>query len=62
LIIREELLNRVFAKIFFIEKKDNCCGLYDHLEIWDESLWNKYKTENEKNSNMIAEKLGDLGI
>ena len=24
--------------------------------------WNKYKKESEKNSNAIAEELGDLGI
>ena len=37
-------------------------GLYNHLEIWNESAWSKYKQESEKNSNAIAEELGDLGI
>lgn len=37
-------------------------GLYDHLEIWDENIWKKYKVETEKNSNAIAEELGNLGI
>jgi MraZ protein len=37
-------------------------GLYNHLEIWNEAVWNKYKSESEKNSNAIAEELGDLGI
>ncbi len=37
-------------------------GLYDHLEIWDEGSWNAYKSESEKNSNEIAEELGNLGI
>jgi MraZ protein len=37
-------------------------GLYNHLEIWDETAWDKYKQEMEKNSNAIAEQLGDLGI
>ncbi len=37
-------------------------GLYDHLEIWNEESWNKYKAEAEKNSNSIAEELGNLGI
>ena len=37
-------------------------GLYNHLEIWDEAAWNKYKQTAEKNSNAIAEELGDLGI
>lgn len=37
-------------------------GLYNHLEIWDEKAWKNYKQEAEKNSNSIAEELGDLGI
>ena len=37
-------------------------GLYNHLEIWDEAAWNKYKQTAEENSNSIAEELGDLGI
>lgn len=45
-----------------LQKKIIVAGLYDHLEIWDENSWNKYKKENERNSNAIAEKLGDLGI
>lgn len=37
-------------------------GLYNRLEIWDERQWNNYKASTEKNSNAIAEELGDLGI
>lgn len=37
-------------------------GLYNHLEIWDEAAWSRYKAESERNSNTIAEELGDLGI
>jgi MraZ protein len=37
-------------------------GLYNHLEIWDEAAWVRYKGEAERNSNAIAEELGDLGI
>ncbi len=37
-------------------------GLYNRLEIWDERQWNNYKSSTEKNSNAIAEELGDLGI
>jgi len=43
-------------------KKIIIAGLYSHLEIWDEMAWNKYKADMEKNSNSIAEELGDLGI
>lgn len=37
-------------------------GVYDRLEIWDEARWESYKVEVEKNTDMIAEKLGELGL
>ncbi len=37
-------------------------GIFDRLEVWDEDRWTNYKTEVEKNTDMIAEKLGELGL
>lgn len=37
-------------------------GLYDKLEIWDEKAWKNYKMKTEKDSNAIAEALGELGV
>ena len=37
-------------------------GVYNRLEVWDEKRWAAYKTEVEKNTDMIAEKLGELGL
>ena len=37
-------------------------GLLNRLEIWDDEKWSTYKSNLEKNSDSIAEKLGDLGI
>ena len=37
-------------------------GLYTRIEIWAEDRWATYKTNLEKNSDSIAEKLGELGI
>ncbi|OGN17590.1 MAG: cell division/cell wall cluster transcriptional repressor MraZ [Candidatus Yanofskybacteria bacterium RIFCSPHIGHO2_02_FULL_50_12] len=37
-------------------------GLYNRLEIWDEQRWEQYKSNLEKNSDSIAEKLTELGI
>jgi MraZ protein len=37
-------------------------GLFNRLEIWDESRWIDYKNNLEKNSDRIAEKLGELGV
>lgn len=45
-----------------IGKKLVYAGMYSRIEIWSEELWTKYKTQTEKNSNQIAEQLGDLGV
>lgn len=45
-----------------INKKLVFAGMYNRVEIWSEELWAKYKTQTEKNSNQIAEQLGDFGV
>mgnify|MGYP003408934442 CR=1 FL=1 len=45
-----------------IGKKIIFAGMYSRVEIWSDELWTKYKTQTEKNSNQIAEQLGDLGV
>jgi MraZ protein len=50
---------RKFAQF---KKKVIVAGLYDRLEIWDESAWDKYKKGTEKDRSEIAEALGELGI
>ena len=43
-----------------LKKKVIVAGLYDRLEIWDETNWNKYKKDAEKDSSNIAEALGEM--
>lgn len=45
-----------------MHKKVIVAGLFNRLEVWDENSWNKYKQNTEKESNDIAEKLGELGV
>ena len=45
-----------------MKKKIIISGLYNRLEIWDENSWEKYKRRTEKESEDIAEKLGELGV
>lgn len=45
-----------------MKKKIVVSGLYNRLEIWDENSWEKYKKKTEKESEDIAEKLGELGV
>ncbi len=37
-------------------------GLYNRVEIWDETAWAAYKAKTESSSETIAEQLGELGI
>ena len=50
---------RDFAKI---NKKVVVAGLYNRIEIWSEQAWTKYKKATEKDSNDIAEQLGEIGV
>jgi MraZ protein len=36
-------------------------GVYNRLEIWDSEKWISYRQEAEKNTDHIAEQLGELG-
>jgi MraZ protein len=45
-----------------LRQRATIVGAYERLEIWDEERWTNYKAEVEKNTDMIAEKLGELGL
>lgn len=45
-----------------LKQRVTIVGVYDRLEIWGEDRWEHYKAEVEKNTDMIAEKLGELGL
>jgi MraZ protein len=55
-------LPEYLRKFSGLKKSIIIAGLYNHLEIWNEDAWTQYKAEAERNSNSIAEELGDLGI
>ena len=37
-------------------------GVHNRVEIWDERAWKEYKTKIEKQADMMAEKLGEIGV
>lgn len=37
-------------------------GVYKKLEVWDADLWENYKSKIEKETNVLAEKLGEVGM
>lgn len=45
-----------------LKKQVVVTGLYSRLEVWDEEVWNTYKQNTEKQSEEIAERMGELGI
>lgn len=44
------------------KKKVVIVGLGTRMEIWDAAVWEKYKAQTEKDSDKIAEQLGELGV
>lgn len=45
-----------------LQKKVVVAGVFNRIEIWNESVWRGYKTMTEKASEKIAEQMGELGI
>jgi len=45
-----------------LKKRLVIAGLYTRLEIWDESRWDRYKGDTERESAKIAEQLGQLNV
>jgi len=54
------LLPDYLRKYAYLEKKVTVTGLYNHIEIWDEKIWDKYKSNAEKESDKIAEQLDNI--
>lgn len=36
-------------------------GLYNRIEVWDETTWERYTTAIEKQADQLAERLGEIG-
>jgi MraZ protein len=45
-----------------LKKEIIVAGLYNRLELWDSRKWAEYSLKAEKNSNQIAEQMGELGV
>ncbi len=55
-------LPEYLRKFSGLKKETVIAGLYDKLEIWEEKAWSRYKLKTEKDSNSIAQALGELGV
>jgi len=56
------LIPDYLRKFAGLNKKVVIAGVSNRLEIWDENLWNEYRTKTERDVNDIAEKLINFGI
>ncbi|MFA6131331.1 MAG: division/cell wall cluster transcriptional repressor MraZ [Patescibacteria group bacterium] len=43
-------------------KKVVIVGINTRLELWDEAVWEAYRSRTEEDASAIAEKLGEIGI
>ena len=44
-----------------LKSKVSIIGVHDRIEIWNEKAWNEYKGRIEKQADVLAEKLGEIG-
>ncbi len=44
-----------------LKGKVSVIGVYDRIEIWNEKTWSGYKSRIEKQADVLAEKLGEIG-
>lgn len=56
------LLPDTHAKFASLGSKAILIGVHDRIEVWNEGNWSAYKTRIEKQADVMAEKLGDLGV
>lgn len=45
-----------------LKEKVVITGVYKRLEIWDGQAWEAYKERTEQQTDVLAEKLGELGV
>lgn len=45
-----------------LQTKVMVVGLGSRVELWDEERWSIYQSELEKKADLVAEKLGDIGM
>jgi MraZ protein len=56
------MIPEYLRKFASLAKRVVIAGLYNRIEIWDETEWLEYKKNTEKESTAIAEGLGELGV
>lgn len=55
------LLPDFLKKFAGLKSKVIWAGVGSRVEVWDEKLWNSYKTQIEREADTLAERLGEIG-
>lgn len=55
------LIPEYLKKYAGLGKKVVITGVYKRLEVWDAHRWEEYKSNIEKQTDVLAEKLGEIG-
>jgi MraZ protein len=56
------LIPEYLKKFAGLKERVVITGVYKKLEIWDEQAWERYRAEIEKQTDVLAEKLGEVGV
>lgn len=56
------LITEPLKKFANINKKVVSVGMHSRVELWAEEEWEKYAVSNNKNADLVAKKLSELGI
>lgn len=52
-----------YLKVYaHLKKSVAIVGVYNRIEIWSEEVWNKYRSQMEKDAGDISERLGEIGL
>lgn len=56
------LLPEYLAEFASLKEKAVLIGVSDRVEVWNEKNWTAYKNKTLKEADLMAEKLGELGV
>jgi MraZ protein len=56
------LIPEYLKEFAHLDSKVSVIGVHDRIELWNEEAWTTYKKRIEKQADVLAEKLGEIGV
>lgn len=56
------LIPEYLKEFAHLNGKVSVIGVHDRIELWNEETWTSYKKRVEKQADVLAEKLGEIGV